>query len=66
MSEGIDIGLLHDIFGFAIVPQDAAGDPVKSAIVPLHDCAERRLITAERTPHQLGLFEAVGNTRRRR
>jgi hypothetical protein len=55
MGKGVDIGFLDDIFGFAVVAQDASGDPVKPAIVPLHDSAKRRVITGERTPHEFGI-----------
>ena len=37
MRERPDIGLLNHVLGFAVVAQNAAGDPVKPAIVGLHD-----------------------------
>jgi hypothetical protein len=43
---GVDIRFLDKIFGFAIITQDAAGHPVKSAIVPLHDGVECRGVRA--------------------
>ncbi len=52
MRKGVDIRFLDGIFGFAIIPQDAAGDPVNPAIVPLHDSAERGAITGARTQHR--------------
>ena len=30
MREGADVGFLHDVLGFAVVAQDAAGQPVKA------------------------------------
>jgi len=55
MGKSVDIRFLDGIFGFAVISQDAAGDSVKSAIVPLHDGAECRVITCERTPNELGI-----------
>lgn len=66
MREGIHIGFLDDIFGFAVVPQDAASDPVKSPIVPLHNNAKRRTVTGKRAPHEFGIVRWDRNTRRRR
>jgi hypothetical protein len=66
MGKGVDIGFLDDIFGFSIVPQDAAGDPVKPAIVPLHDGAKRCIVTGKRAPHEFGIVGWDRNTRRRR
>ncbi len=54
MGKGGDIRLLDDIFGFAAIPQDASGDPVKSAVVPLHDGAKRHVVTGECAPHEFG------------
>src|SRR5882672_6403093 len=55
MRERPDIGFLHDILGFAVVAQDSAGEPVKPAIVRLHDDADGRLITRAGAPHQFGV-----------
>jgi hypothetical protein len=55
MGKSVDIRFLDGIFGFAVISQDAAGDPVKPAIVPLHDGAERRVVTGERTPNEFGI-----------
>jgi hypothetical protein len=65
MREGIHIGFLDDIFGFAVVPQDAASDPVKPPIVPLYNNAERRTVTGKRAPHAFGIVR-WGRKRRRR
>ena len=61
MGKGVDIRFLDHIFGFAIIPQDAAGDPVKPAIVPLHDGAKRRVVTGERAPNEFGIVGRDGN-----
>jgi hypothetical protein len=55
MGKSVDIRFLDGIFGFAVISQDAAGDPVKPAIVPLHDGAERPVVTGECTPNELGI-----------
>ena len=55
MREGANIGLLHDILGFAVVAQDAAGEPVEPAVVRLHDGANRCLVARQRPPHQFGV-----------
>ena len=52
-GEGSDICLLHDVFGFGIVAEDAAGDPEKPAIVPGGEGADRRLVAQKHPPHQL-------------
>ena len=65
MRKGVDIRFLDGIFGFAIIPQDAAGDPVKPAIVPLHDSAERGAITGACTPNELSIVGRDGNMRHR-
>ena len=66
MGEGVDIGFLDDIFGFAVIPQDAARNPIKPAIVPLHDGAKRRFVTSERAPHEFSIVGREGNMRRGR
>ena len=66
MGKGFDIRFLDHIFGFTVIPQNAAGDPVKSAIVPLHDGAKRHVVTGERTPNEFGIVGRAGNMRRRR
>jgi hypothetical protein len=66
MGKGFDIRFLDHIFGFAVIPQNAAGDPVQPAIVPLHDGAKRRVVTGERTPNEFGIVGRAGNMRRRR
>jgi hypothetical protein len=43
---GVDIRFLDEIVGSAIITQNAAGDPVKPAIVPLHDGVECRGVRA--------------------
>ena len=55
MGKSVDIRFLDGIFGFAVISQDAAGDPVKPAIVPLDGGAERRVVTGERTPNEFGI-----------
>jgi hypothetical protein len=65
-GKGFDIRFLDHIFGFAVIPQDAAGDPVQPAIVPLHDGAKRRIVMGERTPDEFGIVGRAGNMRRGR
>src|SRR3569623_2225820 len=55
MGEGADIGLLHHILGIGVVTQAAARQPVKPAIVGLHDLAQRSLVAAAGALDQLGL-----------
>src|SRR5579859_1081451 len=57
MRERPDIRFLNDVLGFAVVAQNAAGDPVEPAIVRLHDRPDGRLIAAARTSDQ---FEICG------
>jgi hypothetical protein len=66
MGESVDVGFLDDIFGFVVISQDAAGDPVKSTIVPLHDGSECRVVTGECTPHKCGIVGRDADMRRRR
>jgi hypothetical protein len=56
MGIGLNIGFLHDILGFAVVPYNTACDPVKAPIVPLHDGSKRRAVTGARTLHQFGII----------
>src|SRR5258707_379205 len=51
MGECPDIGFLHHVLGLAVVAQDSAGEPVKPAIVRLHDRADRRLIAVAGAPY---------------
>jgi hypothetical protein len=66
MGKSADIGFLDGIFGFGVVPQDAAGDPVKPTIVPLHDDAKCSIVTRKRSPYEFGIVGWDPNTRRRR
>src|ERR1700716_3854819 len=63
MREGADIGLLDHILGFAVVAQDAAGDPVEPTIIPLHDSTERRAVAGERAAHELRILGVGGSLR---
>jgi hypothetical protein len=62
---GIAAKAIH-IFGFGVVPQDAAGDPVKPPIVPLHDDTKCDIVTRKRAPHKFGIVGWDRNTVRRR
>ena len=55
MREGADVGFLHHVLGLAVVAQDAAGEPVKPAIVRLHDRADRRLVAGAGAADQFGV-----------
>ena len=46
MGNGVDIRFLDIMFSLAAITQDAAGDQVKPAIVPLHDGVECRGVRA--------------------
>ena len=61
MRERPDIGFLHHVLGLAVVAQNAAGDPVKPAIVRLHDEANGRLIAPAGAPDQFGLGAPDGS-----
>jgi hypothetical protein len=61
MRERPDIGFLDHILGFAIVAQDSAGEPVKPAIVGLHDDANGRLIARAGALHQFGVRGSDGS-----
>src|SRR3981081_4194028 len=61
MRERADIGFLHHVLGLAVVAQDAAGDPVKPAIVRLHDRANGRLIAISGALDQLGVGSPDGS-----
>src|SRR6516164_2571509 len=54
MRESPDIGLLHHVLGLAVAAENAASEPIKPAVVGLHDRAQRRLVTGPRTVDQLG------------
>ena len=41
MREGAAVGFLDDIFRLAVIPDDAARDAIKAAVVALHDEAHR-------------------------
>jgi hypothetical protein len=64
IGKGFDIRFLDHIFGFGFIPQNAAGDPVQAAIVPLHDDAKRHVVTGERTPNEFDIVGRAGNMRR--
>ena len=55
MRESPDIGFLHDVLGLAVVAQDAAGKPVKPAIIRLHDGANGRLVAGAGARDQFGV-----------
>ncbi len=48
-AESANIGLLHCIFGFAVVPHDAARDAIEPAVLLLDDLPDRHAILAART-----------------
>ena len=62
MRKGVQISFLDDVFGFAVVPYYAPGDPVEPAIMPLHDRAECRALVGERATHEFGIV--FGSDRR--
>src|SRR5260221_3480997 len=55
------IGSLPLVRGLAVVAQVAAGEPVKPAIVRLHDRADCRLIALAGAPNQFGLSAPDGS-----
>jgi hypothetical protein len=60
-GKGGDIRFLDHIFGFAVIPQNAARNPIKSAIVPLHDGTKCRVVTGEGAPYEFGIAGRDGN-----
>jgi hypothetical protein len=60
MCEGGNVCLLHDIFGLAVVSQHTSGNPIKAAVVPLHDRAKGIGIAGQHTPHQLDIVQNGG------
>ena len=65
-SKGVDIRFLDGILGFNVILQDTACEPVKSAIVPFHDRAERCVIAGACTPNELGIVGTGSKMLRRR
>ncbi len=55
MGESPDVGLLDDVLGLAVVAQNAAGDPVKPAVVRLHDRTNGCLVARAGAPDQFGV-----------
>src|SRR5260370_32938105 len=55
MSERPDIGFLDHVLGFAVVAQDSAGEPVKPAVVRLHDGTNGHLIAVADALDQFGI-----------
>ena len=66
MGKRLNIGFLDGIFGFAFVPQNTARDPVQAPVMPLHDGAECRVVTAEGTPDEFEIAGLSGDIRRGR
>jgi hypothetical protein len=66
VGKGFDIRFLNGVFGFALVPQNTARDPVQAAVMPLHDGAECRVVTAEGTPDEFEIARLSGDIRRGR
>ena len=60
MRERGDVCLLHGILGFGVVSQHASGNPIETAIVPLHDGAKSIGIAREHAPHQLCIVRCNG------
>src|SRR4051812_2988014 len=60
MSESADIGFLNDVFSLAVVAQDAAGEPVKPAVVRFHDGMNGALLSLAGAPHEIGVFRFAG------
>jgi hypothetical protein len=61
--ERADIGVLHDLLGFPIAADDAAGDPKQAPIVATHDLAKCSSASAAREPNQFaltGAFQRIG------
>jgi hypothetical protein len=55
MRESPHIGFLDDVLGFTVIAQDAAGKPVKPAIIRLHDDADGRLVAGAGARDQFGV-----------
>jgi hypothetical protein len=60
MREGRAIGLLNDILGFAVIPNDAAGNSVKPAIMRPHYYAESIGIPDQRPSNKFDIVPMTG------
>jgi hypothetical protein len=61
MRERPDIGLLHNVLGLGVVAQDAAGQPVKPAVIRLHDRTDGRLVALAGARDQFGFGDSEGS-----
>jgi hypothetical protein len=48
---------LDDVFGFAVVTHDSAGNSIETLVVPLHDDAKGIAVRLAREQHELGVPE---------
>lgn len=55
-----DVGVLHDVFGLAIIVQDGAGDAVEALVVATHDDFVKRTFSGEDAMDDLFVGEALG------
>ena len=60
MCEGGNVCLLHDIFGLGVVSQHTSGNPIKAAVVSLHDRAKGVGVAGQHTPHQFSIVQNGG------
>jgi hypothetical protein len=47
VGEGVDVGLLHHVFGFLLVAHDGAGGPVHAFVVAAHQQLEHRRVALQ-------------------
>ena len=58
---GADVGVLHDVLGFAVVVKDGAGDAVEALIVAPHEDLVERGLSCTDAVHHLFVGEAFGS-----
>ena|SRR6266700_4932104 len=61
MRERAQIGFLDDVLGLAVIAQDAAGKPVKPAIVRLNDDADGGFVAGAGALDQFGVAVRDGS-----
>jgi hypothetical protein len=66
MTVRVDVGLLHHIFGFGLIPDNGAGRTVEPLVVPSHQDFEERRLTRKNTSHHLLVREQTPTFQNRR
>jgi hypothetical protein len=66
MTVRVDVGLLHHIFGFGLIPDNGAGRTVEPLVVASHQDFEKRRLTRKNTSHHLLVREQTPTFQNRR